>query len=113
MKRRRTSEHENPQELCLGLPAHELGAKQPTPDPSQEGNWPAGVAPLLGGAGGEFRGRMRAQNSAKCLLGERAGVKAILSSDLIFGVGGSLAQSEIRNRFSSERMSLVTSAATG
>ena len=34
------------------LPAHEPGANQPAPDPSQEGNWPAGVAPLLGGAGG-------------------------------------------------------------
>src|SRR5437667_5304200 len=37
-------------------PAHEPGANQPTPDPSQEGNWPAGVAPLLGGAGGGFTG---------------------------------------------------------
>src|SRR5439155_4865911 len=34
----------------------------------QEGNWPAGVAPLLGGAGGGFRGTMRAQNSGKSLL---------------------------------------------
>ena len=34
---------------------HEPGsADQPTPDPSREGNWPTGVAPLLGGAGGGF-----------------------------------------------------------
>src|SRR5438132_11019306 len=63
MKRRRTSEHENSQELCLRLPAHEPGAKQPTPDPSQEGKWPAGVAPLLGGAGGGFRSALRAKSS--------------------------------------------------
>src|ERR1041385_4888652 len=25
---------------------------EPTPDPSQEGNWPTSEAPLLGGAGG-------------------------------------------------------------
>ena len=35
-----------------GTPVHEPSGNQPTPDPSQEGNWPAGVAPLLGGAGG-------------------------------------------------------------
>src|SRR5437867_12940598 len=46
-----------------GSPNHEPGANQPTPDPSQERNWPAGVAPLLGGAGGGLRGTMRAQNS--------------------------------------------------
>ena len=33
---------------------HEPGADQPTLDPSQEGNWSAGVARLLGGAGGGF-----------------------------------------------------------
>src|SRR6266542_408450 len=31
------------------FPLHEPVADQPTPDPSQEGNWPAGAAPLLGG----------------------------------------------------------------
>src|SRR5207249_3297672 len=56
------------------LPAHEPGTNLPTPDPSQEGNWPASVAPLLGGAGGGFRGTMRAQHSGKSLPGQRAGV---------------------------------------
>ena len=36
--------------------AHELAADQPTRDPSQEAN---SAAPLLGGAGGGFRGAMR------------------------------------------------------
>src|SRR6266496_6578946 len=31
---------------------HEASADQPTPDPSQERNWPTDAAPLLGGAGG-------------------------------------------------------------
>ena len=50
-----------------GSPNHEPGANQPTPDPSQERNWPAGVAPLRGGAGGGFRGTMRTQHSGKSL----------------------------------------------
>src|SRR5437016_14652420 len=57
-----------PLRLFQGTPLHERSGNQPTPDPSQEGNWPAGVAPLLGGAGGGFRGTMRAQNSGKSLL---------------------------------------------
>ena len=38
-----------------------LAQNQPTPDPSREGNRPAGVAPLLGGAGGGFMVPMHAQ----------------------------------------------------
>src|SRR2546427_4752808 len=55
--------------LPIRLSAHEPGANQPTPDPSQEGNWPGGAAPLLGGAGGGFRGAMRAQSSQGSLPG--------------------------------------------
>jgi len=33
---------------------HKPGSDEPTPDPSQEGNWPTGGAPLLGGAEGGF-----------------------------------------------------------
>ena len=73
MRRRRTNEHENSWELCVLLPAHEPGANQPTPDPSREGNSPAGVAPLLGGPGGGFKGPMRAQNSGNSLLGRGPG----------------------------------------
>src|SRR6266487_5415707 len=57
------------------LPAHEPGANQPTPDPSQEGNWPAGAAPLLGGAGGGFRATMRAQHSGKSLPAQGEGIR--------------------------------------
>src|SRR5437762_12317810 len=56
-----------PLRLFQGTPLHERSGNQPTPDPSQEGNWPAGVAPLLGGAGGGFRGIIRAQHSGKSL----------------------------------------------
>ena len=52
-------------------PAHEPSSNQPTPDPSQEGNWPAGVAPLLGGAGGGFRGALRAKFSGPSFPQER------------------------------------------
>ena len=34
---------------------------KPTPDPSQEGNWPRRAAPLLGGAGGGFMVTMHAE----------------------------------------------------
>ena len=44
---------------------HESSADQPTPDPSKEGNGPTSVAPLLGGAGGGFKGTMRAHNSGQ------------------------------------------------
>src|SRR5437764_10150982 len=44
----------------------------PPPDPSQEGNWPAGVAPFLGGAGGGFGGAMHAKSSESSLPAERA-----------------------------------------
>src|SRR5881396_414355 len=54
MRWRRTRERENSRSLGMLLPPREPGANQPTPDPSKEGNWPAGVAPLLGGAGGGF-----------------------------------------------------------
>jgi len=33
---------------------HEPVGGKPTPDPSQEGNWPIGTVPLLEGAGGGF-----------------------------------------------------------
>src|SRR6266545_4193490 len=46
---------------------HEPPSCQPTPDPSQEGNSPPGVAPLLGGAGGGFRGRRREKVSGNSL----------------------------------------------
>ena len=38
---------------------HEPATAPPTPDPSQEGNNPPCVAPLLGGARGGFRGAIR------------------------------------------------------
>ena len=37
--------------------------------PSWEGNWPDGVAPLLGGAGGGFTGAMHAKSSERSLPG--------------------------------------------
>src|SRR5437870_3863403 len=49
--------------------AHEPAADQPTPDPSQEGNC---AAPLLGAAGGEFRGAMRDQSSGTSLSVQKA-----------------------------------------
>src|SRR5437870_1642763 len=52
---------------CALFPAHEPGANPPTGDPSQEGNGPASVAPLLGGVGGGFSGTMREQNSGNSL----------------------------------------------
>src|SRR5437762_1956541 len=54
-----------------GHPAHEPGANQPTPDPSQGGNSPS--APLLGGAGGGFRATTRAQGSEDSLPGGEGG----------------------------------------
>jgi len=51
------------------FPFHKPAANQPTPDPSQEGNWPAGTAPLLGGAGGGFTGAMRVKSSGSSLPG--------------------------------------------
>src|SRR6266545_4578207 len=50
-------------------PLHEPFSCQPTPDPSQEGNFPPGVAPLLGGAGGGFRGTRREKVSGNSLPG--------------------------------------------
>jgi len=38
---------------------------EPTPDPSQEGNWPRRPAPLLGGAGGGFMVPMHEKKSRK------------------------------------------------
>jgi len=52
---------------CSLFPAHGPGANPPTGDPSQEGNGPASVAPLLGGVGGGFSGTMREQNSGNSL----------------------------------------------
>jgi len=47
------------------FPVYELGASQPTPDPSQEGNGRARVAPLLGGAGGGFSSTIGAPSPAR------------------------------------------------
>ena len=64
---------------CALFPAHEPGANPPTGDPSQEGNGPASVAPLLGGVGGGFSGTMREQNSGNSLPeGEGQGEGEIL-----------------------------------
>src|SRR5437660_10428722 len=41
------------------------------------------------GAVGWFKGARHAQSSGRSLLGERAGVRASVSSNPIFGVGGS------------------------
>src|SRR5438093_13083693 len=38
---------------------------KPTPDPSQEGNWPRCGAPLLGGVGGGFTVLMHAQSESE------------------------------------------------
>src|SRR6185436_2452313 len=48
-------------------PLHEPGSGQPTPDPSQERNWPAGATPLLGGAVGGFKVPMHVQKRKSAL----------------------------------------------
>src|SRR5256885_14669370 len=63
----------------------------PLPPPPLVGPHP----PVGGGGGGGrgtvgwFKGARHAQSSGRSLLGERAGVRASVSSNPIFGVGGS------------------------
>ena len=48
-------------------PARDAAADQPTPDPSQEGNWRRGAAPLSGGVGAGFKGAICVKRSGRAL----------------------------------------------
>src|SRR5204863_5884813 len=53
---------------------------KPTPDPSQEGNWPRRTAPLLGGAGGGFMVPMYTQKRKGDSPGTLVGLESRLQA---------------------------------
>src|SRR5205807_4958142 len=85
MKQFHTKGRENSGNCACFPPAHEPPPLPPFGHP----------LPLRGGEGrgegavGWFKGARHAQSSGRSLLGERAGVRASVSSNPIFGVGGS------------------------
>src|SRR6266513_1564312 len=84
MKQFHTKGRENSGELCVLPPAHASPPLPPFGQPPPHGGGGGGG----GGAVGWFKSARRAQSSGLSLLGERAGVRASVSSNPIFGVGG-------------------------
>src|SRR2546430_864538 len=84
MKQFHTKGRENSGNCACFPPAHE-----PPPHPPFGHPRPLGGGEGRGeGAVGWFKVARRAQSSGRSLLGERAGVRASVSSNPIFGVGG-------------------------